>query len=121
MSFTLSRVLSAATAGYGVFALVKPGHLASGLQAESIERPGLDLVAYTYGARDVSLSTVALTATSPAVVTAVMVLRIVGDLGDAAILGLHTTDPGVRRKVLAVTTGWAVANTIALLVDRRRT
>ncbi len=120
MSFTLSRSLSAATAAYGAFALAKPGHLASALQAPDARKPALDLLAYTYGARDLAVSAVALSASSPSLVTTAMGLRIVGDLTDAAILGLTTLDPKVRRKVLAVTIGWAAANTVALVLDRRR-
>jgi hypothetical protein len=120
MSFTLSRSLSAATAAYGVFALARPGHLASALGASDDRKPALDLLAHTYGARDLSVSAVALTASSAALVTAAMGLRIVGDLTDAAILGLTTADPKIRRKVLAVTIGWAAANTVALVLDRRR-
>lgn len=120
MTFTLSRVMSAATAGYGVFALARPDHLGKALEAPSARRPAFDLLAYTYGARDLPVSAVALTATSPSVVTAAMVLRIAGDLTDAAILGLGTSDPKVRRKVLAVTLGWAAANALALTLDRRR-
>ncbi|MGI9156124.1 MAG: hypothetical protein ACR2FG_05740 [Marmoricola sp.] len=120
MTFPLSRTLSAATAAYGVFALVMPGHLASVLEAAPARRPAFDLLAYTYGARDLSVSAVALTASSPSVVTTAMVLRIVGDLSDAAVLGLTTTDPKVRKKVLGATLGWAAANTLALVTDRRR-
>jgi hypothetical protein len=47
-----------------------------------------------------------------------MALRIIGDLTDAATLGLTATKPSVRRKVLAVTLGWA--NAAALTLDLRR-
>ena len=47
-------------------------------------------------------------------------LRIAGDLSDAAILSRETSDPAVRQKVLAVTLGWASLNALALLVDSRR-
>lgn len=112
--------MSAATAAYGVFAVVRPDHLATALEAPAAPKPALDLLAYTYGARDLPVSALALTSRSPAVVTAAMVLRIAGDLTDAAILSLSTEDAKVRRKVLAVTLGWAAANTVALVVDRRR-
>lgn len=120
MSFTLSRAMSAATAAYGVFAFARPDHLATALQAPAARRPALDLLAYTYGARDLPVSVFALTSRRPAVVTVAMLLRIVGDLTDGTILGLTTEDPKVRRKVLAVTLGWAAANTLALTIDRRR-
>ena len=42
------------------------------------------------------------------------------DLGDAALLTSRTDDQDIRRKVPAVTIGWAGLNTLALVVDSRR-
>lgn len=120
MSFTLSRLTSAGTAAYSVFALAKPDHLASALQVEGPRRSKVDLMAYTYAARDLPISLLAMRSSSPRVVTAAMLLRIVTDLSDATILGSSAKDPQVRQKVLTVTLGWAAANGPALLIDRRR-
>jgi hypothetical protein len=49
-----------------------------------------------------------------------MLLRIAGDVSDAAILSRQTADPSVREKVLGITLGWASLNALALLVDSRR-
>src|SRR5690348_2703355 len=119
MTFTFSRALSVATAAYGVFAVARPRHLADGVQAPAAQAPAFDRMAYTYGARDLGISALAIGSRSPAVVTAAMGLRIVGDLTDATILATGTRDPQVRRKVLAVTLGWAALNTAALVADRR--
>ena len=119
MTFTFSRAISAATAAYGVFALARPRHLADGVQAPASQAPAFDQMAYTYGARDLGISALAIGSRSPAVVTAAMALRIVGDLSDATILATNARDSQVRAKVLAVTLGWAALNTAALIADRR--
>lgn len=119
MNFPLSRALSAATAAYGIFCLVKPGQLASVLKTPAEQKPGVDLVAYTYAARDIPVSAVGMFASSPDAVTASMLIRIVNDFADAAILGNSTEDAEARKKALAVTTGWGVLNMAALAIDRR--
>src|SRR5512133_2807290 len=52
MSYRLSRFMSTATAGYGVFALVSPQHLGTALEVDPQDRAGMDLLAQTYGVRD---------------------------------------------------------------------
>ncbi|GAB3664706.1 hypothetical protein GCM10027596_29540 [Nocardioides korecus] len=114
---TYSRILSALTAVYGVFALVRPRHLADGLEAPAAQAPAYDQVARTYGGRDLAISALALSR-NPQVVSAAMALRIVGDLSDATVLGTATSGK-VRAKVLAVTLGWAALNTAAYAADRK--
>ncbi len=118
MTFPLSRILSAATAAYGVFALVKPDHLGSALDAPKDQMPAFDLMAYTYAARDIPVSALGMFASSPQLVTASMLMRIVSDFSDAAILGINMDDPKVRNKALGVTLAWGALNTAALLIDR---
>ncbi|MBA2694799.1 MAG: hypothetical protein H0U62_02880 [Actinobacteria bacterium] len=120
MSFPLSRIMSAATACYGVYALAQPGHLASAMKVPSAQKPAWDLMAYTYAARDLPVSAAGMWSSSPQVVTTAMVLRILGDLSDATILGLATDDEEARTKALTATLGWAGLNTVALVIDRRR-
>ena len=115
-----SKLLSLATAAYGAFALAKPRHLADGVEAPEAQAPAFDQMAYTYAGRDLSISGLALVSSNPSVVTAAMALRILGDLSDAAVLSTGTDKPGVQKKVLAVTLGWAALNTLALVADRRR-
>ena len=114
-----SKLISLATAGYGAFALVKPRHLADAIEAPADQAPAFDRMAYTYAGRDLTISGLALASRNPSVVTAAMGLRILGDLSDATILGAGASRPGVQRKVLAVTLGWAVLNAAALAADRR--
>jgi hypothetical protein len=118
MSYRLSRLMSTATAGYGAFALARPGHLPDALQADKEDRPGLELLAETYGVRDLAISALGIFG-GPRTVRAAMLMRIAMDLGDAALLGTKTDDE-VRQKVLAVTLGWAGLNTLALLIDSVR-
>jgi hypothetical protein len=118
MTFPLSRLMSAATASYGVYALVDPGHL--GKFVDPANAASYDTLTQTYGARDLILSAVALKGRSEKTVTAVMVIRILSDLTDAAILSRKATDEQTRQQVLGVTVGWASLNALALAIDRRR-
>ena len=119
MTWTFSRVMGLATSGYAVYALVRPGHLARALQAAPAERPSLDRLALVYGVRDLSTSSLLLSS-DPALARAAMGLRIASDLGDCAVLTATTADPAVRRKIAAVTLGWAALNAAAWWADERR-
>jgi hypothetical protein len=113
----LTQLAAGATAGYGVYALVQPRHLGKALQAPVVDRPMFDLLARTYGVRDLAISGFGLTARSRSARTTAAALRIASDLGDAALLGAWASDPQIRRKVLAVTLGWAGLNAAALAAD----
>ena len=120
MSYKLSRLMSTATAGYGAFALVSPEHLGNALDAGKADRPGLSLLAQTYGVRDLAISSLGIFGRSGKTVKAAMLLRIAMDLGDAALLSGKTDDDEIRTKVLAVTLGWAGLNALALVIDSVR-
>ena len=120
MSYALSRLLSTGTAAYGGYALTQPAHLWQALRADRKDRDGLELLARTYGVRDLAISSLGIFGRSPRTVRAAMLLRIAMDLGDAALLSARADDEEVRRKVLALTLGWAGANALALIVDSRR-
>jgi hypothetical protein len=113
MTFPLSRLMSTATASYGVYALANPRHL--GDFVDPAHARSYDTLAQTYGARDLITSTVALKGR-----TVAMVMRILSDLSDAAILSRRAADDETRQKLLGVTLGWASLNAVALLIDRRR-
>jgi hypothetical protein len=115
-----SRLISAATMAYGVFALVKPRHLANSLEASAAQAPAYDRLAYTFAGRDLAISALGIAGPTKALVTTAMALRISGDLADAATLGLTARSGSVRGKVLAATLGWAAINTAALALDLRR-
>jgi hypothetical protein len=110
--------MSTATALYGVYALVDPSHLGRFVDPDNAE--SFDALAHTYGARDVIVSAVGLLGRSPKTVTAAMVIRILSDLSDAAILSARATDQTTRQKLLGVTIGWASLNALALAIDRHR-
>ncbi len=120
MSYPLSRFMSAATATYGGYAIAQPAHLWQALQADRKDREGLELLARTYGIRDLAISALGVLGRRPGTVRAAMIMRIAMDLGDAALLSSRSDDQDVRKKVLEVTIGWAGLNTLALVVDSRR-
>ena len=120
MTYPLSRFMSAATASYGAFCLVKPRHLGDAMKANPVEKSAYDVLAYTYGARDIPISALGMFGRSGRVVTAAMMLRIAIDLSDGVVLSVNAKDSQVRTKVLGATLGWATLNTVALLLDRRR-
>jgi hypothetical protein len=120
MRYPLSRLMSAASASYGVFALVRPRHLGNALTRDPVQQADYDRLALAYGVRDTTISAVGLLGRSDQAVTAAMALRILSDITDAVVLSLRTDDPAIRRKVLAVTLGWGALNAGALALDRRR-
>lgn len=119
MTYPLSRILSTATAAYGAYALLRPDHLGSALEAPAEQMAAFDLMAYTYALRDIPVSAVAMFASSDQLVVGSMLMRIASDLGDATILGLGVTDEQGRATALKVTLGWAALNLVGLLLDRR--
>jgi len=118
MSFPLSRLMSTATATYGVYALANPRHLGDAVDPRHAD--DYDLLATTYGARDLTISTVGLLGRSEKTISAAMAIRIACDISDGLILATRAKDDATRQKVLGVTFGWAALNTLALISDRRR-
>ena len=118
MSFPLSRLMSTATATYGVYALANPRHLGHVVDPKNAD--DYDVLATSYGARDLTISTVALLGRSEKTISAAMTIRIVCDISDGLILATKAKDDATRQKVLGVTFGWAALNMLALVSDRRR-
>jgi hypothetical protein len=118
MTFPLSRLMSTATATYGVYALANPRHLGDAVDPRHAD--DYDLLATTYGARDLTISTVGLLGRSEKTISAAMAIRIACDISDGLILATRAKDDATRQKVLGVTFGWAALNTLALISDRRR-
>ncbi len=120
MSYRLSRLMSAATAGYGAYALADPSHLGKALEVDKAEMPGFDVLARTFGVRDLAISAFGLLGKQGSTVRTAMKMRIMNDVGDGLVLAARTSDPQIRQKVLAVTMGWAALNAVALVVDTKR-
>ncbi|GAA4869102.1 hypothetical protein [Serinicoccus chungangensis] len=115
MSYPLTKTMAALTAGYAVFAAARPRHLSSALDETGAAARATDRLAWTYAVRDLSTSALAFV---PGLAPVAGLLRITGDLGDAAILG--TTGPeSERAKLAGVPLTWAALNAAALLLDRR--
>lgn len=111
--------MSTATASYGVYALIDPRHLGRALTANEPSQREYDLLALTFGGRDLAISAVGVLGRSPHATTAAMLVRIACDVSDGLILAARAEDDATRQKVLGATFGWAALNTLALLHDRR--
>jgi hypothetical protein len=118
MTFLLSRLMSTATASYGVYALAEPRHLGNAVDPKNAS--SYDLLAQTYGARDLAISAFGVLGRSEKTVGTAMRIRILCDLSDGVLLSMRAKDDQTRAKVLGVTLGWAALNVLALRVDRRR-
>lgn len=119
MTPSYSQIMSAATAGYAVFALAKPRHLGNALTKSPLKQPEYDLVARMFGPRDLALSALALLAPSPLARDHAMVARVVLDLSDAAMLTPEARTKTAKAKVLAATLTWASLNVAAIVADRK--
>lgn len=113
-----SKALSAVTAGYAAYCVVRPRHLADALEVPADRAPETDRLALTYAGRDMPLAAVALFAKNPTLVRSAMTLRLAADLTDATVLG-STTTGAVRTKVLAVTLGYGALHVAALVADAK--
>jgi hypothetical protein len=119
MTPSYSTILSAATAGYAVFALVKPRHLGEALTNNPVKQQRYDLVSRLFGPRDLAISTLALLAPTNVAREQAMLARVALDLADAALLTPHGKAKGAKAKVLGVTLSWASLNAAAILADRK--
>ena len=104
MTFPLSRLMSTATAIYGVYALANPRHLGDAVDPK--HAADYDLLAQTYGARDLAISSVGLLGRSEKTISAAMAIRIACDVSDGLILAARASrrrDPaeGARRDASA--------------------
>lgn len=120
MKQPLSRSLSIATAGYAIYALVYPRHLGKVLTNDPLKQPDYDLVATTFGVRDLVVSALALAAPTPTAREHAMCARVLLDLCDAASFSPEAHTAAARNKVLGATLTWAAINAAAVVVDRRR-
>jgi hypothetical protein len=119
MTMTWSRLMSAASATYGGYALSTPRHLGRFLTDDRKSQGDYDLLARTYGARDLAISAVGLLGRSERAVTAAMLIRVACDVSDGLLLAPRAKDEDTRAQVLAITFGWAGLNLLALARDRR--
>lgn len=120
MSYPLSRLMSAATVSYGVYALAEPRHLGRFMTDSRRDQAGYDLLAQTYGGRDITIGALGLLGRSERTVTAAMLARIAFDVTDGLLLSAKAEDEETRNQVLGITFGYAALNAMALLADRRR-
>ena len=119
MTTSYSKIMSAATAGYAVFALVKPRHLGTALTRSPLKQPEYDLVARMFGPRDLAVSALALFAPTAAAREQAMIARVALDLADAVMLSREARTTAGTAKVLGATLTWAGLNIAAIRVDRQ--
>jgi hypothetical protein len=120
MSYRLSRLMSAATAGYAGYCFAEPGHLGKALDVDRSERSAYEQLARVFGVRDAAVSAFGLFGRSERTVRTAMRIRILCDVGDGIVLAARADDDQVRAKVLGATLGWASLNFLALRLDVRR-
>lgn len=114
-----STIMSTATAGYALYALAKPRHLGRAVTKSPLKQPEYDVVARTFGVRDLAVSALAVFAPSPGAREQAMFARVAFDLSDAALLTAEATHKAGKAKVLAATLTWAGLNVAAILADRK--
>ncbi len=112
--------MSASTLAYAGYALTTPRHLGEFMTSAEPQQAEYDLLAQTYGARDLAVGTLGLLGRSERTVTAAMLARIAFDVSDGLLLASRADDDETRAKVIGITWGYAALNTLALLADRRR-
>lgn len=118
MTLSYSKMISAATAGYAVFAFVKPRHLGKALTNSPLKQPEYDLVARMFGPRDLALSALAILAPSAPAREGAMVARVFVDVTDAILLTPEARTAAGKAKVLGATLTWAGLNVAAVVADR---
>jgi len=113
---TLTRVLGAATAAYGVATLVRPAILArpAGLANATGEVPaGSSILIRAVGARDTAIGlAMVLAPAGPALRTAVSA-RVASDLADAAVFGSALPEPDKRLRIAGVAGVWGALCAVA--------
>jgi hypothetical protein len=113
-----STIMSVGTVAYSVYALARPRHLGKALTNSPLKQPEYDVVARTFGFRDLVVSALALAAPTAAAREQAMIGRIVLDLTDSALFTAEAKTKAGKAKVLLATLTWAGLNTAAVLKAR---
>lgn len=122
MSATLTRVLGAATAAYGLALVARPEVLArpTGLVDEEGRVPGpTALLIRSLGARDAAIGAAMVLAGDRASRRLATACRIAADASDAVVFGTLLEEPDKRRKAVGVAAAWGVLCAAALYASER--
>lgn len=112
-------MMTVGTLAYSVYALARPRHLGRALTNSPLKQPEYDVVAQTFGFRDLVVSGLALAAPTAAAREQAMIGRIVLDLTDSALFTAEASTKAGKAKVLAATLTWAALNAAAIVKDRQ--
>jgi len=115
--FPLARALGLATVAYAVTSLVRPAIL-TGPTGLGNSRPATVLTR-AVGVRDAASGAAIALAPGRRSLQLALAVRVLSDLGDAAVFGTAGLPADARRKTLAVSVGWAALNAAALAGLRR--
>ncbi|GAA3883838.1 hypothetical protein GCM10022243_55710 [Saccharothrix violaceirubra] len=116
-----AKLIGLATAAYGAAVVVRPEVLTKPTGLATRPTPAISALVRSVGTRDVVSGLSVALAPEGTPTRAALAVRIAMDLGDAAVLGAAAPTAAVRRKVLAVTLGWAALNLVVLWKSPSRT
>ncbi|PUA80150.1 hypothetical protein [Nocardioides currus] len=119
MDYPLTKALAVATLGYSAWVITHPDALRDQLDDPGAWSRPVARLAYTYAGRDVPISVLTLLGGRQGARTGAL-LRLAGDLTDAATLGATASSSSSRKKAVATALGYGVVNAVALVVDERR-
>jgi hypothetical protein len=114
------RILGAATAAYGLAALIRPGILArpvAMVEPDGSLGPGIRVAVGLIGIRDIAARGWMAVAPESQLRTAI-IARSVFDAGDAVLFGTLSPTPEARRKSAAVAGLWSALCELSLLTTR---
>lgn len=117
----IPRLLGAATAAYGLAALVRPRILArpvAMVEPDGSLGPAIRVAAGLIGIRDIAAGGwLAVAPEGPQLRTAI-IARAIFDAGDAVLFGTLSPTPGGRRKSALVAGSWSALCALSLLTTR---
>ncbi|GAA1834341.1 hypothetical protein GCM10009836_10680 [Pseudonocardia ailaonensis] len=113
----LARLLGLATTAYAVTTLVRPSVLTG--PTEVGETPSTAVLTRAVGARDAASGLAIALAPGRRSLQLALATRAASDLGDAVAFGTADLSPEARKKILAVSLGWAALNVAALIAVGR--
>ncbi len=117
----IPRMLGAATAAYGLAALVRPRILArpvAMVEPDGSLGPAIRVAAGLIGVRDITVGAAMVLAPAGPPLRTAIVARALFDAGDAVLFGTLSPTPDARRRSAVVAGGWSALCALSLLAAR---